>query len=63
MIGAVITTAILSLVFFLVFGLVGIILRLLRKDILSQRIEPDKESYWIRRERVEFKKERYTQQF
>ncbi len=62
-IGMVVSTVVLSGIFFAVFGLVGIVLRLLRKDLLSRKIEPDKESYWIRRERMEFKKERYTQQF
>jgi hypothetical protein len=62
-IGIIVTTLILSAVFFLVFGIAGMILRLLRKDLLSQKIEPDKESYWIKRERAGFKRERYTQQF
>jgi len=51
-IGQVISTIVLSLVFFTVFGVAGLVLRLLRKDILSQKIEPDKQSYWIKRERA-----------
>ncbi len=63
LIGTVIMTVVLSLVFFLVFGLVGIFLRLLRKDLLSQKLEPDRESYWIKREKEEFFRDRYTKQF
>jgi hypothetical protein len=62
-IGMIITTAVLSALFFVVFGLVGIVLRLLRKDILSQKIEKEKESYWIKRDKEAFNRARYTQQF
>ncbi len=62
-IGLVVTTVVLSVIFFLIFGLVGIILRILRKDLLSQRLEPDRESYWIRREKNVFERARYTKQF
>lgn len=62
-IGFFFTTVVLSLVFFLVFSVVGIFLRLMRKDLLARKIESDKESYWIKRERVIFNREKYTKQF
>jgi len=62
-IGMIITTIVLSTIFFLVFGLAGIVLRLLRKDILAEKIDKQKESYWVRRDKEAFNKARYTQQF
>ena len=48
-IGATITGLILSLMFYVIFGIVGIILRILRKDLLNERLEPEAQSYWIKR--------------
>ncbi len=44
--GFIMTRVILSLVFYLIFTPVGLVLRLLRKDLLNRKIEPDKQSYW-----------------
>ncbi len=49
--GFIMTRVILSLLFILVFTPVGIGIRLLRKDTLSQKIEKQKSSYWIARDR------------
>ena len=62
-IGGVVTTLLLSVIFYLIFGVTGIILRLLKKDPLDQTIEKEKDSYWIKRETSEFSKQRYRQQF
>ena len=61
-IGTVMTALILSVIFYLVFGVIGIILRLLKKDMLEQRSDSTTTTYWHRREIV-FDKKRYTQQF
>ncbi len=61
-IGMIVSGVVLSLIFFLVFGAVGLVLRLLRKDLLDQRFEPGKKSYWSRRTYV-FDKENYKRQF
>jgi len=61
-IGTVVSAIILSLMFYLVFAPVGLILRLLRKDLLNRKLEPEKESYWIKREYV-FDKDNYKRQF
>jgi hypothetical protein len=45
---------ILTLLFTLVFTPAGVVMRILRKDNLSERIEPDRSSYWLQRERGEF---------
>jgi hypothetical protein len=42
---------ILSLIFFLMFAPVGIITRLLRKDLLKEKWDKNADSYWIRREK------------
>ena len=62
-IGSVISGIILSVVFYVTFGISGIILRLLRKDLLDQKICINKESYWTRKDEGVFDKERYTKQF
>lgn len=62
-IGSVITGAILSVLFYVVFGIAGIILRLIKKDLLDKRIDKSVDSYWINREQVAFKRSDYTRQF
>ncbi|MBN1869489.1 MAG: hypothetical protein JW847_02790 [Candidatus Omnitrophica bacterium] len=62
-IGAVITGIILSILFYLVFGVAGIILRILGKDLLDQKIDRSANSYWINRDKVIFNKSDYTRQF
>ncbi len=61
-VGQLVSAAILGLLFFLVFTPVGLVLRLLRKDLLDERLEPEKESYWQKREYA-FKEENYKRQF
>jgi len=62
-IGSVITGVILSILFYLVFGVTGMILRLLRKDLLDQRIDRAINSYWTSKDQVAFDKNDYTRQF
>ena len=44
------TRIILSLIFFLLFTSIGIIMRLLGKDPLQEKFDPHINSYWIKRE-------------
>ena len=62
-IGFVMTTLILGALFYLMFGVIGIILRILRKDILDKAIDKTKASYWIQRKPVVFDKNSYQRQF
>ncbi len=62
-IGGIVTRIIFSVLFYTVFGAVGIVLRILRKDLLSQRIDKAKNSYWIKKKETIFDKNRYQQQF
>jgi hypothetical protein len=49
--------------FYLIFGIAGIVLRLLGKDLLDQKIDPKAVSYWIDKDQVDFDKNNYTRQF
>ncbi len=49
--GFIMTRLILSLLFILIFTPAGIVIRLLGKDPLNQKIEKQKSSYWIKRDR------------
>jgi len=62
-IGNTLSSIVLSIMFYIVFGIPGIILRIIGKDLLDQKIEPEGDSYWIKREKTYFNKETYKQQF
>ena len=62
-IGTVVTGVILSVVFYLIFGVAGIVLRILRKDLLDRKIDRTRDSYWIKREEVVFDQKHYLRQF
>jgi len=62
-IGEIISTVFLTVIFYLIFGSVGIVLRLLRKDLLKLKIQPVDGSYWQKRKQSPFDKERYHRQF
>ena len=59
--GLVVSTILLTLFFYLVFTPMGLLARLAGKDFLSRKLEPARDSYWIRREPA--KKEALEQQF
>lgn len=62
-IGHVISSLILIILFFGVFSVVGILLRILRKDLLNRKIEPEQSTYWIERKSDTRGNERYQHQF
>lgn len=57
------TRLILIVVFYLLFTPIGVVLRILGKDLLSRKIDKAAPSYWIPREPEEFDPERYEKQF
>ena len=59
-IGQGISIIILTLTFYIIFAPVGLILRLLKKDILNRKFRSDRLSYWVIRPKQE---SNYTQQF
>ncbi len=54
---------ILSVLFYLVVTPIGLTMRLLGKDLLNQRWDRKTSTYWIKREKTPFDKERYEKQF
>ena len=62
-IGQVVSSLILGVLFYGVFSPVGLMVRLLRKDLLNQRMDTKNKSYWIKKNLEPFSKERYQQQF
>ncbi len=63
-IGAVVSHAVLALVWLLVFTPVGLTLRLLGRDPLARRFDPKAATYWARRESDEdVPLERYFRQY
>ena len=57
------TRLILGLMFYLVFTPIGLILRLLRIDLIKQRWDGKAETYWIRRSDDAFDRSRYEKQY
>lgn len=62
-IGGIVNFVLLSLVFYMFFGAAGIILRILRKDILDERIDKSAKTYWKPTRSGIFDRERYTKQY
>lgn len=61
--GFIMTRLILSILFMLVFTPAGLILRLMRKDLLKQKIDKNKVSYWITRKNDAFDAKTLENQF
>jgi hypothetical protein len=57
------TRLILGLSFFLVFTPMGLILRLLRKDLIKEKWDKQAASYWIERPPTPFDRTRYEKQY
>lgn len=62
-IGTIVSAVILAVLFYGVFSPVGIILRLMGRDVLDRRIEKRRLTYWNRRPLDQRGEERYRQQF
>lgn len=62
-IGAVVTTVVLTTVFFAVFTPVAAVLKVMGKDHLGRKADRSAKSYWRRRPAVAWEKKRYLQQF
>jgi len=62
LLGWVMTRIILTLTFFLIFTLMGFILRILGKDLLDEKIDKNAGSYWRRHEPIS-DKSRYLKQY
>jgi len=57
------TRLLLGIFFFLILTPLGLILRLMGKDLLDQKIDRSARSYWVKREPVKLDPARYEQLF
>ena len=57
------TRLILIVVFYLIFSPIGLLIRLFGKDLLERKIDKDKRSYWIQKQKAVFDKLNYERQF
>jgi len=62
-IGSVVTSLLMLGIFYLVFAPIGILLRLLKKDLLNLKINPSLKTYWLDKPKKTFNKEDYEKQF
>lgn len=62
-VGFVVTTLVLSIIFYCVFTLIGVILKLTKKDILGLKIDKRKSTYWIDREKTAPERSSLERQF
>lgn len=51
LLGAIVAPIVMALVYVTTFVPIGVVVRLLGKDLLSTKIEPEVKSYWIAREK------------
>jgi hypothetical protein len=61
--GYIMTRVILTIIFYSIFAPVGLVLRILKKDILHQRFDQTAQSYWIKREKRKFDPKDAERQF
>ena len=62
-IGWIMSRILLTFFFFLVLTPMGLLLRIFGKDLLQQKLEPERKSYWIKKDRSDGGNERYERQF
>ncbi len=62
-IGWVNTRILLGIIFYIIFTPIGILSRLLKKDLLDKRLDKEAKSYWNKRDGGEIAKEQYERQF
>jgi len=57
------TRVLLGAFFYIVITPIGLFMKLARKDLLSLKLQKDKDSYWTKRERPEVNLTQYEKQF
>ncbi len=62
-IGWIMSRIFLTILFFLVITPIGLLMRIFGKALLQQKIEPERKSYWLKRDRSDGGNERYERQF
>ena len=61
--GFIMSHIILALVYYLVLTPIGFFMRILGKDPLTLKSDPNADSYWIKREKKEWSRENYEKMF
>jgi hypothetical protein len=61
--GFLMTHLLLSLIFYIVFMPIGIVMRIFGRDVLRRQFDKNGETYWIKREQKGYVKERYEKMF
>ena len=62
-IGGIVSRVILTVLFYVVLTPTGLVLRLFGKDVLDQRFEKDKVSYWIKKDLSDHTKDQYRKMY
>ena len=62
-IGEIVSRIILTVLFYIVVTPTGLVLKLFRKDILAQKIEKNRESYWVKNDLLDKKKDQYRKMY
>ncbi len=62
-IGWMMTRVILTILYYLVFTPASMVTKLLGKDLLDEKFNPEKKSYWIKRDKKTILKDELLQQF
>ena len=62
-IGGIVSRVILTVLFYVVLTPTGLVLRLFGKDVLGQRFEKDRESYWIKKDLSDHTKDQYRKMY
>jgi hypothetical protein len=57
------THILLGLVFYTIFTVIGLVMRILRHDPLDRTLDPEEKSYWSRREPTQFSRNHFERQF
>ena len=57
------TRLILLIMFYLIFAPVGLVMRVFGVDLLARKIEKNKETYWLKKEKKGFEARNYERQF
>ena len=57
------TRILLGLIFYLLFTPIGLIMRVLQRDVLQRKIDPNVDTYWVDREKISNIKEHSKRQF
>jgi hypothetical protein len=57
------TRLILVAVFYLIFTPMGFLMRLFKGDLLDRKIDKKRDTYWIKKEKVDFEPSNYERQF